>query len=813
VAWLMSKQRLDFNPEFQRAMELLNAGQNVFITGKAGTGKSTLLQYFLRQSNRSAVVVAPTGVAAINVGGSTIHRLFSFRPSITSEEVFGKEYFPGKNRKLISELEVLVVDEVSMVRADLMDSMEAALRRFGPHRGRPFGGVQMVFVGDPYQLPPVVIDSEDAYFHSRYATPFFFSADAFRTLEYEIVQLEKIYRQSDSEFIDILNAIRTGDASQDVFDRLNERYIPEFDPPNEEFWITLTTTNKMAEGVNRKRLENIDAPLVTQDAVVWGEIAPADFPTDENLKFKDGAQIMLLNNDPKDRWANGSLGVIRSHQQKGKDSLVRIEMVDSGEVVEVEPFVWEVTRPVIQRGRLKHEIIGSFRQLPFKLAWAVTIHKSQGKTLERVVVSLGRGTFADGQLYVALSRCTSLEGMVLKSLVKKHHVKVEREVTRFLKRQAFSSEYEVESGIAFVGVLSTGTSRFDKIFEIGVVIHRPDGSIETHSSLLNPMRDIGSTSHHGIAASDVSLAPSFGEAWPFFARRMNGCVVVAHGLPLIQTMIERQADAELNKVDLGLGIDTQSFTKLSLDGIAESVGSGMPEQPTALELANMTASIFATLDISNAVTTPYIVQKELLAPGRIQSRDHGGINWQTSVEQDPQIEYSDIAAAVINSDFDARLSRETLAQSASTLGLGSETVADINMRLLESLKGAARRDGSTSPNERIQITHAAEILGLRAELVNEEKNEVTLAHLLREGAQLCFTGTPTDLFGNLIEKTDLERLARERGLIPVKSVTKKCVVVIAEDSASMSNKAKEARALGRSIRSVHEFLEWASPRG
>lgn len=465
-----SDQVLDFNEEFQRAIALLESGESVFITGKAGTGKSTLLRHFLDTTDRRAVVVAPTGVAALNVGGQTIHRLFSFPSTVTAEFPTTGDYFPRRNHRVLKGLETLVIDEVSMVRADLLDAVDAALRRFGPIPGQPFGGVQMVFVGDPYQLPPVVSESEEAHFRSRYSTPFFFSADAFKNLDYELVELHKVYRQHDDAFIALLNAVRTGDADQSVFDQINERYQPDFEPPDDEFWVTLTTTNGMADAVNEKRLNALVTPLLTHHAELWGEIEDADKAVPDVLHYKVGAQVMLVSNDSADRWVNGSMGVIAASAVVNGETVVTVDLLD-GERVEVGPHEWELTRPVITDGRLTYDVVGRYRQLPFKPAWAVTIHKSQGKTLERAVVALGRGTFADGQLYVALSRCTSLPGLVLKSVVKRHHVKVEREVTRFLARSR--GETRDADGHAFIGVHATGVTRTDRIIEIGIVVVRP----------------------------------------------------------------------------------------------------------------------------------------------------------------------------------------------------------------------------------------------------------------------------------------------------------------------------------------------------
>ncbi|MDI1288445.1 MAG: AAA family ATPase [bacterium] len=803
---MSSTGHLDFNDDFLRAMELIDSGSNIFITGKAGTGKSTLLRHFLSSTQRKVVVVAPTGVAALNVGGQTIHRLFNFPASVTADLPNEPRYYPGRNGRVLKSLEVLVVDEVSMVRADLLDAMEAALRRFGPSPGEPFGGVQMVFVGDPYQLPPVVMDAEEAHFRSRYSTPYFFSSDAVRRLIFEIVQLEKVYRQRDDAFVALLNSIRTGEATQGDFDRLNERYLPAFEPPDDEFWITLTTTNLMAQRVNEHKLEALDGTLLTHQAVAWGDIDDADKPVGDSLAYKVGAQVMLLTNDPGNRWVNGSLGVVAASLVADGKTVVTIELVDAG-TVDVQAHTWEVTRPVVTDGRLSYDVVGSFTQLPFKLAWAVTIHKSQGATLDRVVVSLGRGTFADGQLYVALSRCTSLPGLVLKSEVKAHHVKVEREVTRFLARStAAAAEAE---GYAFVGVLTTGVSRFDRVIEIGVVIDR-DGQITEHSTLLNPMRDIGdSAERYQIAASDVSMAPTFAEAWPWLARRMDGCVIVAHGLPLVQTMMEREVELSGLRVDLGLGVDTHEHVKRDLPQAAEATGFNVSPNAGALDRARATAAVFRWIGDVGDITSPYRPQEEGLMPGRILSRDE--IDNHDTRNLNGALAYSDHVAFILNPLLDIDEAQTRLQQAAFALGVSPDIVVEVHQRSLAAIVQAAARDGNTSEVERSHIEYAASVLMLSAPSLHAAPAAPSIEASLQPGARVCFTGTVLDPQGASVSKEELHWLADDAGLVAVTSVSKtKCDVLIAADASSMSSKAKKAREFGKPVYSASEFYSWLS---
>lgn len=783
---------IDFNTQFRTALDLIDAGTSVFITGKAGTGKSTLLRHFLDTTDRRAVVVAPTGVAALNVGGQTIHRLFSFPSFVTADFPNGRDYYPGKNAKVIKTLDVLVVDEVSMVRADLIDAMDGALRRFGPHPGRSFGGVQMVFVGDPYQLPPVVLDAEAEQFRTRYATAYFFSADAFDSLGYEIVQLETVYRQRDDEFIALLNDIRTGSAGQAHFDRLNERYLPDFEPPDDEFWITLTTTNAMADSVNSRKLEQLPTDRLVHHSVVWGEINDSDKPVADVLTYKVGAQVMLLNNDSADRWVNGSIGVIIASTRTPDGVVVSIDLVD-GPTVDVTAHTWEISRPVVDEGQLRYEVTGSFSQLPFKLAWAVTIHKSQGQTLSRVVVSLGRGTFADGQLYVALSRCTSLPGLVLKSQIRGHHVKVEREVARFLARS--STQTQAGDGIAYLGALATGFGRHDRIFELAAVVIDNDGTRHEFSTLLNPMRDIGrAATDFAISATSLSAAPTLAEAWPWFARRISGCVIASEGIALLQTMLERELASAGMPIDLGLGTDIRT----------PDAGASA----SALDRAGRASLGQRASGTAVASTAPYRPGTEITLPGRIHTRDTFTLTRTTGSSTD--LLYADHIAHLVGHVDDSPASIGDINALAERFALSPEARRSVHDTLLNALRAAAGRDGTISADEAARISRTASALGV--ELTDDAPtptDHTRIGDVLVPGTRICFTGSSVDLTGSAIEKSELKKLAEGAGMHVVEAVSKtRCDVLIAADASTMSGKAKTARDLGKPVYSTADFLTW-----
>lgn len=428
---------IDFNPEFRRAFELMEGtDRNVFITGRAGTGKSTLLTYFQRNTRKKIVVLAPTGVAAINVGGQTIHSFFGFKPDATPSAI--RRRIKDEKKNIYRKLTTIVIDEISMVRADLLDCVDRFLRLNGPDPSRPFGGVQMIFIGDLYQLPPVVTGHEKEIFRNHYTTPYFFGAKAFENLDMEFIELEKVYRQTDDEFIRLLNAIRNRTVSDDDLEIINRRVNPHFEPPPREYYIHLTSTNELADRINEEGLSQLRGRLWSSYGVIQGEFGNEYLPTAVELKLKRGAQIMLLNNDRYGRWVNGTIGRVKGFEKDEEGHSVILAKLETGETVEIEPYTWEIYRFFLKNGELASTAVGSFTQYPLRLAFAVTIHKSQGKTFDKVIIDVGKGTFAHGQMYVALSRCTSLEGIVLKHPVRKNHILMDWRVVQFLTQYQYA---------------------------------------------------------------------------------------------------------------------------------------------------------------------------------------------------------------------------------------------------------------------------------------------------------------------------------------------------------------------------------------
>ena len=438
----IANKDIEFTSEFAKVYDLLENGTgNIFITGKAGTGKSTLLQYFRDHTIKNVVILAPTGVAAVNIKGQTIHSFFRFKPDITPEGVSAIK-IRRTQKALYQKVDTIIIDEISMVRADLLDCIDAFLRLHGKNRIAPFGGVQLVFIGDLYQLPPVVPRDEQDIFKNVYRSPYFFDSNIFRELNgneqhpkrFQIIELKKIYRQKEEDFIKLLGTIRNRTATEANLETLNKRYIPDFTPDEDDFYIYLTTTNAVADRVNHQRLRELQREPYCYEGIVTGKFESKNLPTHQSLELKIGAQVMLLNNDPGGRWINGSIGKIVEIIKEGK--IVTVELSD-GQMVEVAPYQWEMFRFFFNEDTeaLESESVGSFTQYPLRLAWAVTIHKSQGKTFGKVIVDIGAGAFAHGQTYVALSRCTNFAGLVLKRPILKRHILLDDDVVQFMAMQ------------------------------------------------------------------------------------------------------------------------------------------------------------------------------------------------------------------------------------------------------------------------------------------------------------------------------------------------------------------------------------------
>jgi hypothetical protein len=423
------------NPELQLADEFLQyTNCNVFLTGKAGTGKTTFLKDFNKHSPKRMVVTAPTGVAAINAGGVTLHSFFQmpFGPFVPGSEAHSQSHQRRFNREkinLIKSLDLLVIDEISMVRADLLDGVDAVLQRYR-RSNLPFGGVQLLMIGDLHQLSPVVKDAEWRLLKPYYDSAYFFSSNSLSKTELFTIELKHIYRQSDTRFINLLNSVRDNNLDESGIAVLNKRFDPNFSPGDKEGYITLCTHNRKADGINFSKLHSVKNKKHTFDAEVEGDFPEHTFPTQATLDLKIGAQVMFVRNDPSPdkRFFNGKIGEIT----RIKSDEIWIKCPDENNQIIVEPAVWENIEYKLNQesGEIKENKIGTFEQYPLKLAWAITIHKSQGLTFDKAIID-AQAAFAHGQVYVALSRCRTLEGMVLSSTLSPRTMKTDPTVLRF----------------------------------------------------------------------------------------------------------------------------------------------------------------------------------------------------------------------------------------------------------------------------------------------------------------------------------------------------------------------------------------------
>ncbi|MBM4312195.1 MAG: WYL domain-containing protein [Deltaproteobacteria bacterium] len=422
-------EKIDYNPQFRHAFTLVeHSDANVFITGRAGTGKSTLLTHLRSVTGKRMAVLAPTGVAALHVQAQTIHSFFGFKPGLAPEDA-RKAARSCADASLYRHLDVIVIDEISMVRADLLDAIDVFLRTVRKS-DEAFGAVQMVFIGDLYQLPPVLTRQEQPFFEQVYDSPYFFSARVMCSGDFklECVELEKVYRQQDDFFIDLLSAVRSRSINAEQLAQINRR-VDDDGPAAHPDAICLTTTNKAATLINAGRLAQLEGQVFSYLGTTKDDFDTTAAPVATELQLKAGAQVMFSANNSEGLWVNGTLGHVVDLDEDYV--LVRTQ---EGLLVSVEPYTWSMHRYAYDKEAhcLKRESIGTFTQLPLQLAWALTIHKSQGKTFDKVVVDLGRGTFAHGQAYVALSRCRCFEHMVLTRPLKPGHLLMDWRVAHFL---------------------------------------------------------------------------------------------------------------------------------------------------------------------------------------------------------------------------------------------------------------------------------------------------------------------------------------------------------------------------------------------
>lgn len=431
------------NQEFQNALQILNfTHRSLFLTGKAGTGKSTFLRYIAATTKKKHIVLAPTGIAAINAGGSTLHSFFKlpFHPLLPNDSQYNIRNlrktmkYNGEKCKLLREVELIIIDEISMVRADIIDFIDKVLRVYNRNMREPFGGKQMLFVGDIYQLEPVVRDEDRQLLHPFYPSAFFFDAKVFQQMQLVSIELTKVYRQNDPTFIALLDHIRTSAVTATDLYTLNHQVGAQVDTAANGLAITLSTRRDTVDYINSTRLRELEGEATLFEGVIEGDFPENNLPSPLHLELKVGAQVLFVRNDKEKRWVNGTLGTITGFTQNEEDAPGTIQVcTEDGAELDVEREIWGNIKYSFneKEQKIEEQTIGTFRQFPLRLAWAITVHKSQGLTFRYVKIDFSGGVFAGGQTYVALSRCTSLQGISLQKPIRPEDIFIKSEVIRF----------------------------------------------------------------------------------------------------------------------------------------------------------------------------------------------------------------------------------------------------------------------------------------------------------------------------------------------------------------------------------------------
>ena len=592
------------NTLFQLAANFVNqTNRPIFLTGKAGTGKTTFLKYIRETTLKQTVVAAPTGVAAINAGGVTLHSFFQlpFGPFIPTthnalnnhqngitdqHSLFRNIRFFSSKRKLLTELELLIIDEISMVRADMLDAIDIILRQFRNNLHQPFGGVQVLLIGDLFQLPPVMPDDQWQILKNHYESPFFFHSKVIREAPPVYIELKKIYRQNDQHFINVLNRVRNNNLIESDFELLNSLYNPTLQSTDKERYITLTTHNNKADTINQSALHQLTDPPFVFEAKITGEFPDKNFPTDQNLSLRKGAQIMFVKNETGElkRYFNGKLAVVTSITQEK----IIVQLSDSSVKMELEKETWKNIRYNYntEKGEIEEEEIGSFTQYPVRLAWAITIHKSQGLTFEKAIIDIGNA-FAPGQVYVALSRCTSLEGIVLHSRIHPAAIKTDQQVIAFSELEA--DEMKLVNSLQSERTLQ-GINSLHKYFDCSKLIE----ASQHHLKTTRPRKHVEKQRSLELAQLILAEANSLQVIAGKFAKQLIG---------LIAEFRESGQSALLNE---RLHSGVLYFTK----AIEEKIIKHLIVHKAVLEKNKKTARLSKELDIMESMFRKKIVLLE-----------------------------------------------------------------------------------------------------------------------------------------------------------------------------------------------------------
>lgn len=760
--------------EMNTVEQATHSGQSLLVLGRAGTGKSTLLQ-LLRKSldDRGKLygVVAPTGIAALNVGGETFHKFFGFRQNLLPSLA---DYRPPNH---LRDVEVLIIDEISMVRADYFDMMSRALSR-AKHNLEPFGGTQVVMFGDLFQLPPVIQDADTEVLGS-YSTGFFFSSDAFRALTPKSIELSRVFRQADHHFVDLLNNVRHASSVHEALERLNER-VREGESSDDGPAVTIVPSNRLADAVNAAKLASLNREVYEVQAEVEGDLSLQDYKVPAVIRFAVGAQVMMAVNS--EEYVNGTTGVITAIDARTNE--VEIEIDDNAQKrrVYVEPHRWEVWR----KTREEAVLVGAITQLPFRLAWAITVHRSQGQTFDKVVFDRDRGMFDSGQLYVALSRCRTLEGLTLRRPIRPSDVQVNADVVRFLRAMNSESVDLSDSKTAVIGFLETDAGEHGRLLEIAIAAFDANDSVYTFSTVVNPRRDFDH-SQSGLTPSDVTLAPTVEEIRPFIALLLAGRHVVGFRASRLQNhlQLEDQVDEE------GLWVEAQ-IADSTRDAVrdADSAESALALILDSVEGGVSKPKSVAVGEFSGRLPTGFLV----LDRNGFTNID-GLAEWlRTNCDS----ERDSALAALL-------LGHPDTAMVAACRGTYGTAGLDRALRSgLEGMVAAVSRDGRVTEAEVRAVRRRSELFGLEMPPL-ERRSPLEALGTLEPGTGICLTG------GTEAQKDRFRSLIMKHGFREVKSVTRsRCGLVVAKDAASGSRKAKTAIEYGIPILSWDEFLSLLS---
>ncbi|MEJ7591726.1 MAG: AAA family ATPase [Planctomycetaceae bacterium] len=796
----MKQQDVTITREFQRCIDDVENGANVFITGRAGTGKSTLLRLICQQQKRRQLaVVAPTGVAALNVDGATIHSYFAFRPGLAAELT---KYRPPNH---LRALEMLVIDEVSMAKADLVDMVDVALRRAKKNQ-LPFGGVQLVFVGDLFQLPPVEGREDGA--EQYYATPYFFSSRAFDRASLMTVELSTIFRQKDEQFIAILNSIRDGSVTEPQIEALNCRYVPGFAASEECGGITLAARNDAVNEINERQLAILPGESTQYAATTHGEVEKKKFQGLEMLRLKLDAQVMMLVN--QHGYVNGSLGRIVSLS----DNLISVHIADLDSPVDVERYTWKVFDRTKRNEHHEKLEIGSFSQFPLKLAWAVTVHKSQGKTFDNVIFD-PRHSSQPGQTYVALSRCTSLEGITLTQPIKIGHVKVSPHVVRFHRTIGIKKCPIDTFNKAFVGIVVTGTDQYRKLAEVAIIRHDREGQVASCSTMVNPNRDLCEATGSRLAASDMTLCPDISEARSITATMLSGCVPIGFQVSDLFSLSGWSAEDADECVPLNLRINA----------IDELEGEGrLPKNfacMSAMERAEFARDVFNAKpedERNRILAAPFVLKKNEIDVGSFflarnaDTLSPDVLSGEILRSLDSKSKCNFIVGCSVGDCSEVH--RSNIGKAIKHFELSEAYCAESAMVLRQMLVEKAERDQEVTQSEADQICAFIKFWKLACDPPRPQSNRKLIE--LLPGMRVCLTGKSVSsdhpCYG--WSKNFVVEKAEPHGLIFLDDVRKGDApdVVALLDISQESAKANKARKWGIPVLTWTDIVDWATIR-